>query len=238
MVSVESGRRRVATAGSVRCPEAWLAKWEATMVLRFLNGARVAAGVVFVLLGAGQARALESCSGKYSAVLLHPLTEPTVVALDLHNGADVNAALAQAFTNGMREAGLVVSGTPTVKLSLSYQVIGQGAGGANGGGPNQGSGAQTGWTDWSGGGAAALEGGQTLAMPDIPSYDAFSPRQPVQSALLVLRVEARNTGGGSTVNWVASVQCTMKGTDNQTLAYQLGYLIGGAVGKRRDNDPV
>jgi hypothetical protein len=59
----------------------------------------------------------------------------------------------------------------------------------------------------------------------------------VQSALLVLRVEAHNAQD-NTLAWVASVQCTMQGTDNQTLAYQLGYLIGGAIGKRRDDAPV
>jgi hypothetical protein len=208
-------------------------------VLRFLKvSSVVATGVLCVAVGVGQARAMDSCAGKYSAALLSPLTDPTVVALDLRASFDINAPLAQAFTNGMREAGLAVSGTPTVKLTLSYQVIGQGGGsGTSGGGLNQGGGGQTGWTSWTGGAAGALQGGQTLALPDIPSYDAFSPQQPVQSALLVLRVEAHNAQD-NTLAWVASVQCTMQGTDNQTLAYQLGYLIGGAIGKRRDDAPV
>ena len=59
----------------------------------------------------------------------------------------------------------------------------------------------------------------------------------MQSALLILRAEARNAGA-SAPNWVASLQCTMQGTDNQTLAYQLGYLIGGAIGKQRTKAPV
>jgi hypothetical protein len=208
------------------------------MLWRYTGGAAViAVGAAFMAIGIGQASAMDSCTGKYSAALLHPLAEPAVVALDLHDSSDVNAALGQAFTNGMREAGQVVSGAPTVKLSLSYQVIGQGGGDAGGGGLNQGGGGQTGWSNWSGGGAAALQGGQTLALPDFPRNDVFSPQQPVQSALLVLRVEARNTQN-NTLDWVASVQCTMQGTDNQTLAYQLGYLIGGVIGKRRDDSPV
>jgi hypothetical protein len=55
----------------------------------------------------------------------------------------------------------------------------------------------------------------------------------MQSALLVFQVEARDARDNA-LDWVASVQCT----DNRALAYQLGYLIGGAIGKRRDNAPV
>jgi hypothetical protein len=219
-------------------PRFRLLKREQTMLRRYPGGAAVVAvGAACVAIGAGQASAMDSCTGKYSAALLHPLAEPAVVALDLRDSSDVNVALGQAFTKGMREAGRLVSGTPTVRLSLSYQVIGQGGGDAGGGGLNQGGGAPTGWSNWSGGGAAALQGGQTLALPDFPRYGVFSPQQPVQSALLVLRAEARNTHD-NTLDWVASVQCKMQGTDNQILAYQLGYLIGGAIGKRRDDSPV
>jgi hypothetical protein len=230
MEAVEISRR----AG----PLVRLLKQEPMMPRRSFGVAAVAAvGAALALLGAGPASAMQSCTGKYSAALLHPLAEPTVVGLDLRDSSDANAALGQSFTNGMREAGQRVSGTPTVKLSLSYQVLGQGGGDAGGGGLNQGGGGPTGWSNWSGGGAAALEGGQTLALPDFPRYGAFSPQQPVQSALLVLRVEARNAQS-NTLDWVASVQCTMQGSDNQILAYQLGYLIGGVIGKRRDESPV
>jgi hypothetical protein len=230
MILVEISRHAV--------PRALPAKREPTMPQRYLGGgAIVAICAAFATIGVGQAYAMDSCAGKYSAALLHPLAEPAVVALDLHDSSDVNVALGSAFTNGMREAGQAVSGIPTVKLTLSYQVIGQGGGDAGGGGLNQGGGGQTGWSNWSGGGAAALQGGQTLALPDFPRYDAFSAQQPVQSALLVLRVEARNTRD-NTLDWIASVQCTMQGTDNQTLAYQLGYLIGGVIGKRRDDTPL
>ncbi len=197
-----------------------------------------AAGFGFAVCVAGPAAAMDSCSGMYSATLLHPLTEPTIVALDLADSSDVSKHLAEAFTNGLQEAGTTVAGTPTVKLRLSYQIIGQGGSGfGGGGGLNQGGGAQTGWTSWSGGDAAALQGGQTAALPDIPNFDAFSPKQPVQSALLVVQFEARNVGA-DTPDWVASLQCTMQGTDNKTLAYQLGRLVGGAIGKQRSNAPV
>jgi hypothetical protein len=190
---------------------------------------------VFALMGVTQAHALESCSGKYSSALLHPLAEPPVVTIDLADSSDVNTRLAGAFTSGLREAGVAVGGQPTIRLRLSYQVVGQGGG--NAAGPGTGSNADTGWSSWSGGDAASLQGGQTLALPDLPNYDAFSPQQPVQSALLMFRVEARNVGA-EVPSWVAWMQCTMQGTDNQTLAYQLGYLMGGAFGKRRDNVPM
>lgn len=107
------------------------------MPQRYLGGgAIVAICAAFATIGVGQAYAMDSCAGRYSAALLHPLAEPAVVALDLHDSSDVNVALGSAFTNGMREAGQAVSGTPTVKLTLSYQVIGQGGGDAGGGGLN------------------------------------------------------------------------------------------------------
>ena len=159
-----------------------------------LAGARAPSitGTAFMMIGSLHAYAMQSCSGMYSATLLQPLTEPTVITLDLADSSVVPASLGQAFTSGMQAAGATVSGTPTVRLRLSYQVTGQGGGRGGGGGLNTGGGPQTGWSNWSGCDAAALQGGQTLALPDIPNYDVFSP--------------------------AASLQCTMQGTDNTSLA--------------------
>ncbi len=52
-----------------------------------------------------------------------------------------------------------------------------------------------------------------------------------------MRVEARNTQD-NTLGWIASVQCTMQSTDDALLAYQLGYRIGGSIGKRLDPTPL
>ncbi len=191
----------------------------------------------FVTVGSVRAQAMSSCTGTYSAALLHALTTPTIVALDLADSSVVPARLAQAFTNGMQAAGVTVTGTPTVHLRLSYEVMRQGGGRSGGSGPSTGGGSAPGWSSWSGGGTASLQGGRTLALPDIPNYSVFSPRQPVQSAVLMLRAEARNTGAARP-NWVATVQCTMQGTDNRTLAFQLGQLIGGAIGQQRSDFPV
>ena len=82
-----------------------------------------------------------------------------------------------------------------------------------------------------------LQGGETAALPGIPSYDMFAPKQAVQSALLFMRAQLQPVGSNAPA-WIATLQCTLQPADNQQLAYQLGYLIGGAIGKRIDNSPL
>jgi hypothetical protein len=65
----------------------------------------------------------------------------------------------------------------------------------------------------------------------MPNYDAFAPGQSAQSGLLIFRAEARDPTG-ATIYWIGSAQCTLRGGDNQQLAYQLGHLIGGSIGHR------
>ena len=126
---------------------------------------------VLILFGAsaGEAYGLDSCAGRYSSALLKPLAQPAIVALDLADSSDVPSRLAASFTSGLQQAGLAVAGTPTIRLRLSYQVTGQGGGDSATGGLNQGGGAVTGWSTWSGGSAAALQGGQSLALPISPT---------------------------------------------------------------------
>jgi hypothetical protein len=55
------------------------------------------------------------------------------------------------------------------------------------------------------------------------------------------RDETGRLAGGATTgatDWIGSIQCTLLGNDNQTLADQLGYRIGGTLGKRVDNGPL
>ncbi len=187
---------------------------------------------------AGGAFAMDSCSGEFSASALQALPASAVLGLDLADSSAANASLAGAFTQGMGNAGAQVTGTPTVKLRLTWQVLGQG--GSN---PGQGSGgnplvpmqpgsADTGASLWSGNSQTFLQGGIDRSLPDMPNYDAFAPGVSAQSGLLIFRAEARGPNG-QPIYWIGSVQCTMKGADNQTLAYQLGQLIGGAIGQRR-----
>jgi hypothetical protein len=129
-------------------------------------------------LTAGGARAMDTCSGNYSATLLHPLALPTIVGLDLSDNSATTIRLGQAFTGGMKDAGIAVTGTPTVTLRVTYDVAGQGGSTPGGGAMTQAGNPQSGWSSWSGGQMAALQGGITLAMPDIPNYTMFRPQQP------------------------------------------------------------
>lgn len=190
-----------------------------------------------LLFDPGVGRAMDSCSGTYSATLLSPLARPPVVALDVSDSSDMTARLAQAFTGGMLDAGVTVSGTPTVSLRLSYQVVGQDGSVPGGPAMSQSGDPQTGWSSWSGGQTAALQGGISLALPDILNTDMFSPGQSAQSGLLMLRAEARNSGAAAP-NWIAMLQCTVQTTDSLQLARQLGYLLGGAFGKEVAKGPV
>jgi hypothetical protein len=199
------------------------------------DGAVVAGAMLGLAAPIGPAQALDSCSGQYSAAALHPLPVPTVVKLNLRDSSPVNVTLAKAFTTGMQQAGLQVDGPPTVTLSITFTVLGQG--GSSGPGPAQPGGTGTDGGSGSGTNAPWLQGGWTAELPDMPRYDIFTPQQPAQSALLVLRVEAADPSSGTT-DWIGSIQCTLLGNDNQTLAFQLGYRIGGTLGKRVDQAPL
>jgi hypothetical protein len=197
----------------------------------------------FGLLGwiavAGPARAMDTCNGEFSASPLRALPKPAVVGVDLTASTDTNTALADAFTRGMSNAGAQVPGsqTETVKLRLTWQVLGQGGSNPGSGNnalvPMQPGPQGTGAAIWSGNSQTFLSGGIDRSLPDMPNYSVFAPGQSAQSGLLIFRAEARDVSG-DTIYWIGSVQCTMTGGDNQMLAYQLGQLIGGALGQRRD----
>jgi len=194
--------------------------------------------IVLMSLGIVQiipAAAMESCTGQYSAAALSPLPKPVSVSLDLSGGTITSPDLAQAFTRGMQEAGQQMQGPSNATLTLSWSVVGQGGAG-NGGGTFMG-GNPAGWSNGPGSNAPWLQGGETAVLPGIPSYTMFSPKPAVQSALLMLRAQVRPTGA-SVAAWIATVQCTIQPVDNTQLAYQLGRLIGGAIGKEVNNSPM
>lgn len=173
------------------------------------------------------------CPGVYSATLLKPLPTPTVVALNVASSSSASSESVQAFMSGLRAAGVTTTGTPTALLRVTYQVAGEG--GSTPGGPamSQAGNPQTGWSSWSNGAQSALQGGISLALPDIPSASMFNPRTKAQSGLLMLRAEIRNSPS-EPASWIAVVQCTVRTPDTNRLARQLGYVLGGALGKRVD----
>jgi hypothetical protein len=204
------------------------------MVMQSARRGAVMAGLLVLCSAglAGRTWAMDSCAGQYSSALLKALPVPNVVALDLRDSSDTNVALARAFTDGMRAAGQRVDGTATTKLTLIYQTIGQNnASDADSGAPG------SGWSDSAGENAPGLQGGQSAALPDMPRYDMFSPAPAPQPVILMLRARLRDAQT-DTVDWIATLQCTPQGNDNRQLAYDLGTLIGGAIGKRIDRGPL
>jgi len=203
------------------------------MVMQSARRGAVMAGLLVLCSAglAGRTWAMDSCAGQYSSALLKALPVPNVVALDLRDSSDTNVALARAFTDGMRAAGQRVDGTATTKLTLIYQTIGQNnASNADSGAPGGG------WSDSAGENAPGLQGGQSAALPDMPRYDMFSSAPAPQPVILMLRARLRDAQT-DTVDWIATLQCTPQGNDNRQLAYDLGTLIGAAIGKRIDRSP-
>jgi hypothetical protein len=197
-------------------------------------------GLILAAGVSGTAFAMNACGGEFSSTALQALPTPAVVGLDLSDSSPTNTTLAEAFTRGMGVAGAQVAGAQpaTVKLRLTWRILNQGGPTGQGSGgnalvPMQGGSADTGASLWSGNSQTFLQGGIDRAMPDMPRYDAFAPAPATQSGLLIFRAEARGAGG-EPIYWIGSVQCTLNAADSQQLAYQLGQLVGGALGQRRD----
>ncbi len=198
-------------------------------------------GLSLVGMLAVPAAAMDACNGQYSAAALSPLPTPTVISLDLSGSTITSPDLVRAFTQGMQEAGQRVGTPSNAVLTLSWNVIGQGGGSGTGGGNGAGSpyagDNATGWSNWSGSNAAWMQGGETAALPGIPSYTMFSPKRAAQSALLVMRAQVRPTGAGVAA-WIATLQCTIQPVENSKLAYELGRLLGSAIGREINQSPM
>jgi len=198
-------------------------------------------GLLLAGVPAIPAAAMDACNGQYSAAALSVLPTPTVISLDLSGSTITAPALVQAFTQGMQDAGQRVGAPSNAVLTLSWNVIGQGGGSGAGGGNGTGSafagGNATDWSNWSGSNTAWMQGGETAALPGIPSYTLFSPKPAAQSALLVLRAQVRPAGAGVAA-WIATLQCTIQPVENSKLAYELGRLLGSAIGREIKQTPM
>jgi hypothetical protein len=177
---------------------------------------------------AATAFAMDTCHGELSASPLRPLPFPAVIGIDMSDNSPENATLAAAFTRGMSNAGAQVPGSnaATVKLRLSWQVLGSGGGGGGGAQGGGGQGAQD-----------FPQAGIDRQAPVIPNQNLFPRGQTLQPGLLVFRAEARDPTG-ATIFWIGSIECTLRGGENETLLYQLGQVIGGAIGQRRDHTAI
>ena len=176
------------------------------------------AGMALLIVGAAPPPpAISSCSGTYSAALLRPLPAPLVVGLVASDDSPRNLELAARFRAGMQKAGASMAGAPTVQLRLAVTM--------NGGLEPAGPAAPPGRAfSWVGGGVDRQFPDQTRIRR--PGWN--TPPMTVQ-----LRAELRPSQA-EPVAWVATLQCAMQGDDEQQLAYEIGTLIGGTIGRRVD----
>lgn len=160
---------------------------------------------------------MESCSGSYAATILHPLPAPLVIGLVIGDDSPRNVDLASRFKAGLQRAGIAVNGVSNAKMTLRVTVSGRD--GLDDADRTRQSGSGFSW--WNGG-----------ADPQLPGQSAFGgTRQAPVPPTLRLRAEIRRSQADP-VAWVATLQCAMQGSDERQLAYDIGTVIGRAIGHR------
>jgi hypothetical protein len=143
---------------------------------------------------------------------------PLVVGVQLMDNSPRNIDLAKSFKAGLRHAGIKTNGAPTVQLTMNVTVMGQGQ---NNAAPAP---VQDDSNNWMNGGLA----------PSLPGESPVGGnRQSPGPTSLLLRAEIRRSPADR-VSWVATLQCTENGDDQKARAYDLGTVIGAAIGLRVD----
>ena len=157
-----------------------------------------------------------TCTGEVSATLLSPLPAPLVVGLHLMDNSPRNIELANRFKAGLKQAGIVTDGKPTVQLTMNVTVMTQA--------PNNAAPIPLQDDNWMNGGLA----------PSLPDQSRLGGnRQSPGPTTLLMRAEIRRTPADR-VAWVAVLQCTEIGDDQPARAYDLGTVIGATIGQRVD----
>jgi hypothetical protein len=157
---------------------------------------------------------MATCSGSYAATVLGSLPKPLVVGLMVSDDSRRNLDLAAQFRDGMRSAGVAVTGVPNAQLWLAVALSGRPGDVASGLPP----GAAFSW----------MAGG---IHPQLPDQDRIGGPQQAGQTTVQLRAELRPLPSGPVV-WAAELQCAMQGDDERQLGYDLGSVIGGAIGRR------
>jgi hypothetical protein len=181
--------------------------------------------IVAVIVPCATSIAMDTCSGQLSAAALHPLPNPAITILDVFDNSARSLRLGRIFTDGMKRGGMRVDGTPTLKAVVTVSNLG--------GGDSY----RPRYRAADRNDSYALEGGVYRALPDLPSDSILAPASPAQAPLLIVRVELRNAESAQ-VDWIASLQCTPRGGDDQRLAFELGELVGRSAGKRIESSPL
>jgi hypothetical protein len=148
---------------------------------------------------------MPSCTGTYSATSLAPLPTPAVIRYNTGaQGPAITAAL-DRFVGGLRNAGIVLAGTPTIQMNIAASVLPA----ANGPYAGISSDAYTGfgWAADSGPGSPPIAG-STLH-------------------LTMTLTEIRT----ATINWLGDLTCVIQTNNKTQLADELGQVMGRAIGQ-------
>ena len=169
------------------------------------------------------AAATEACQGSYITAVLQPLPSNPIVGLDVRDRSPRNLRLAELFKAGLRQSGAVVGEHPNVVLRLTVSRLGDFAHESR-------TPPAKSYPEFAG-----LQGGMQPELPPIPSQGLIVPRSPPKPPLMFVRVDA-TVGDASRPSWLASIQCSLFGTDEQ-LAGDLGRLVGSTLGERTERRP-
>lgn len=181
---------------------------------RPLSGACAA---LIAVLAASPVWAMGSCSGTYAATLLSPLPSPLVVGLVLRDDSPRNIGLAAQFRAGMQKAGVTVNDVANTQLTLVATMSGP----AGSGDPARPPPSDSSFSWWN--------GGVDRQLPDQSRFGG--DRRNAGPMTLQLRAQLR-TAPDAPVAWVATLQCAVQGNDERQLAFDIGTVIGGAIGRR------
>jgi len=181
--------------------------------------------VAAVLAMAAPGAWAQGCVGTYAATALHPLPQPTVAGIDIRDPSPENQRLAARFMQGVRAAGVRTEGAANVAISVTYSLLGLGP-------DRPGGGESASRSDFAG-----LSGGLSRGLPPEGRMRIAPPAHPHGPVSLVLRADATRPGAGQ-VLWVLSLQCRLGETDADTLAEEIGRVVGGALGRTVARRPL
>jgi hypothetical protein len=144
------------------------------------------------------------CSGTLSASPLRPIAKPLVVALDHPIDSTANPGLAQAFLDGVKNAGPTVAskGQGTTNLDLSFLMR-----------------------------SAA---GKTRTYSNLNWMRGQPASGSVKSILRGSHVEVTihaRDASSHTLTWTSTISCTIQTDDLTTLAKGLGEIVGRSLGQ-------
>lgn len=151
---------------------------------------------------------------------------PTIVALDIRDDSPRNLELAARFTDGLQHAGVSTRGVPNSRMELTARITKS----------DDGFGSKDNIA-----GSSPLRnepsGGKVRVLPEMPRLPLLDRRSEARTApVLFLRAELVEPHVHK-VLWIAVVHCTMAPIDDKQLAYDLGVLIGGSLGRTVDLTP-